>query len=528
LVAQLCIRLDGIPLALELAAARVRSLSIEQINARLDDCFKLLTGGARTALPRQQTLCATLDWSHDLLTQQERAVLRRLAIFPGSFTLAAASSIASDEAIDEFAVIDLVSQLVARSLVIADTEDAGARYRLLETTRAYALEKLAEAGEGGAIERRHAQYFRGLFDRAPDDWMRMSDAKWSAIYGSERDNIRAALDWAFRDGGDPAIGIALAGASGPIWTKLLLLREGQRRLEAAVAQVGPQTAELDQARLWLWLGILFGEAMPVQSVAAKERAIDLYRRLGEAAGLGFALVHLGLMLPLMGRAEQAEIVFAEAFRLLEQLGLAKALGRCFECYGLIQMRTGKPAAARVSLERALSLCRGAGAETDALNALCNMADVTWALGDLDGAKAGFRQMVASVRKSPVYSEGTLGLNLINLAGVLTEQGKLDDALAAAREALPLLKDGGLAWIFLDHVALRAALAGKVANAARVAGYADSIFAAKRTSRQFNEARAHVRVQALLREKLVPDELERLLAEGAKMSEDEACRLALEE
>jgi tetratricopeptide (TPR) repeat protein len=234
------------------------------------------------------------------------------------------------------------------------------------------------------------------------------------------------------------------------------------------------------------------------------------------------------MLPLMGRAEQAEIVFAEAFRLLEQLGLAKALGRCFECYGLIQMRTGKPAAARVSLERALSLCRGAGAETDALNALCNMADVTWALGDLDGAKAGFRQMVASVRKSPVYSEGTLGLNLINLAGVLTEQGKLDDALAAAREALPLLKDGGLAWIFLDHVALRAALAGKVANAARVAGYADSILAAKRTSRQFNEARAHVRVQALLREKLVPDELERLLAEGAKMSEDEACRLALEE
>jgi predicted ATPase len=201
-------------LALELAAARVRSLSIQQINARLDDCFKLLTGGARTALPRQQTLRATLDWSHDLLAEQERAVLRRLAIFPGSFTLAAASSIASDEAIDEFAVIDLVSQLVARSLVIADTEDAGARYRLLETTRAYALEKLAEAGEGGAIERRHAQYFRGLFDRAPDDWMRTSDAKWSAIYGSERDNIRAALDWAFRDGGDPAIGIALAGASG--------------------------------------------------------------------------------------------------------------------------------------------------------------------------------------------------------------------------------------------------------------------------------------------------------------------------
>ena len=145
-VAQLCVHLDGIPLALELAAARIRSLSIEQINARLNDRFKLLTGGTRTALLRQQTLRATFDWSFDLLAEQERAVLRRIAVFAGGLTLEAASFVASDEAIDEFGVIDLLSQLVARSLVVADTSDAGARYRLLETTRAYALEKLAEGG----------------------------------------------------------------------------------------------------------------------------------------------------------------------------------------------------------------------------------------------------------------------------------------------------------------------------------------------------------------------------------------------
>jgi predicted ATPase len=155
-VAALCIHLDGIPLALELAAARVRSLSIEQINARLHDRFKLLTGGTRSALPRQQTLRATFDWSFDLLAEQERAVLRRLAIFAGGFTLEAASAVAADAAIDEYAVIDLLSQLVARSLVVADTSDAGARYRLLETTRAYALEKLAEAEEIDAIQRRQA------------------------------------------------------------------------------------------------------------------------------------------------------------------------------------------------------------------------------------------------------------------------------------------------------------------------------------------------------------------------------------
>jgi hypothetical protein len=123
---------------------------------------------------------------------------------------------------------------------------------------------------------------------------------------------------------------------------------------------------------------------------------------------------------------------------------------------------------------------------------------------------------------------TLGIYLGNLAGVLTERADLDEALAAAREGLPLLKLGGYVWIFVDHVALRAAMAGKVANAARLAGFTDSIFAAKETSRQPNEARARKRLQALLREKLAPDELERLLAEGAKMSEDEACRIAVEE
>ena len=189
LVAELCIHLDGIPLALELAAARVRSLSIAQINARLDDRFRLLTGGTRTALPRHQTLRGALDWSYGLLSEQERVVLRRLAIFVGGFTLEAAASVASDEAIDEFTVSDLLGQLVARSLVTADTNDVGARYRLLETTRAYAMEKLAEAGETDAIKRRHAEHFRDRFEHAYYDWLRMSDAHWHAIYLPERDNV---------------------------------------------------------------------------------------------------------------------------------------------------------------------------------------------------------------------------------------------------------------------------------------------------------------------------------------------------
>ena len=255
-VAELCIHLDGIPLALELAAARVRSLSIEQINARLDDRFKLLTDGNRTALPRQQTLRGTLDWSHGLLSEHERVLLRRLAIFVGGFTLEAAESVASDERIDKSTVIELLLQLVERSLVVADTNDARARYRLLETTRAYALEKLAEAGELEAIKRRHAQHFRDRLEPASDDWLRLSDSAWHDLYFPERDNVRVALDWALGTSGDAAIGVALAGASGPLWLELSLPSEGLQRLEAAVARVESRTSKVDQARLWVWLALL--------------------------------------------------------------------------------------------------------------------------------------------------------------------------------------------------------------------------------------------------------------------------------
>jgi tetratricopeptide (TPR) repeat protein len=192
------------------------------------------------------------------------------------------------------------------------------------------------------------------------------------------------------------------------------------------------------------------------------------------------------------------------------------------------MLTGDLASARLQFEKALSLSRRAGAEREVLRIVGNIAELAWVLGDLDSAIAGFRETVALVREMPLITKSTLGFNLLNLAGVLTERGELDEALGAAREGLPLLSDGGYAWIFMDHLALRAGLAGKLANAARTAGYTDSAFAAKESSRQPNETRAHDRLQVLLREKLAPGELERLLAEGAKISEEEACRLVLEE
>ncbi|HWZ72767.1 MAG TPA: winged helix-turn-helix domain-containing protein [Casimicrobiaceae bacterium] len=527
-IAQLCIHLDGIPLALELAAARVRSLSIEQINARLNDRFKLLTGGSRTALPRQQTLRATLDWSYDLLAEDERRVLRRLSIFPSSFTLEAASAVSSDDALDEFAVIDLLSQLVARSLIVADTTDRGGRYRFLETTRAYALEKLAETEEVDAMRGRHAQYFRDRFEHAYDEWSRMSDAEWRAVYLPELDNVRVALDWALGAAGDPAVGISLAGASGSLWQILWLWDEGATWLEAAIACVGAQTRLTDQARLWFCLGILQTYSAPIRAMAALERAVDLYRRASDPSGLGPSLRLLGRERVFTGQFEQATLDLAEAFPLLERDGLPRQLAGYFGDLGALNMLTGDLTGARMNFERADTIFRDIGAESARLVMLLNLGDMTWMLGDLDAATVRFCEAAELIRRMPFIRRDRLGVCLTNLAGVHIERGDLDKALVAAREGLPLCKEAGSTWNTLDHLALRAALVGKVADAARLAGYMDSTFAAKGQPRQPNEARARDRLRTLLQETLTAGELQRLLAEGAKMTEDEACSLALEE
>jgi len=526
-VAELCVHLDGIPLALELAAARARSLSIEQINARLGDRFRLLTSGSRTALPRQQTLRAMFDWSFDLLVESERVVLRRLATFAGSFTLEAAASVVSDERIDQYSVLDLLSQLVERSLVVADTSDAGGRYRLLETTRAYALEKLTEAGEVDVIKRRHAQYFRSLFENAPDDWLRMPDADWYAIYLPVLDNVRAALDWALGAHGDATLAIALAGRSQMLWSRSSLWSEGRQRLAAASGKIGDKTPQLDEARLRYGLGMLWLTSAPAQALVALERAVELFRRMGDEIGIGNALLGLGLVCTFMGRFEQSAAFYLEAFPFLERADLRRPLARYFEGNAFLTMLTGDLASARTYFEKALSLYRDAGAESMAVAVLLNLADMTWALGDLDAALARFREAIALIRKAPSLPKDMLGFGLTNLAGVHVERGELADALTAAREGLPLRRATDFIGA-MDHLALRAALAGNVATAARIAGYADAICAAKETSRQPNEARARDRLQALLCQSLSLAELKQLLADGAKLSEDEACRLALDE
>lgn len=287
MIAAICRRLDGIPLAIELAATRAAALGVEELATRLDDRLGLLTGGRRTALPRHQTLRATLDWSYELLAEPERVLLRRLSVFAGAFSLRAAGAVAANPEIAPSQVVDGLSSLVAKSLVTADAGGGVRRYRLLDTTRAYAFEKLTESGERDTLARRHAEYYREVFERAEAEWNTRPAAEWLADYGPRIDNLRAALDWAFSPSGDASIGVALAAAAVPLWMHLSLLDEARGRIEQALAALdtGANRDARSEMKLYAALAASLiytrGAAGP-ESSAVWAKALELAERLGDA------------------------------------------------------------------------------------------------------------------------------------------------------------------------------------------------------------------------------------------------------
>ncbi len=284
--ADICRRLDGIPLAIELAAARAATLGVEGLAARLHDRFRLLTGGRRTALPRHQTLRATLDWSYELLPEPERVILCRLGVFAGSFTLEAAAAVVTSGDIEPSDVVGRVANLVTKSLVAADVASPSSRYRLLETTRAYALERLAASGDLDQAARRHAEYHRDLFERAAAESQKQPRAEWLATYRNRIDDARAALDWAFSQGGDAALGVALTIAAVPLWMNLSLAEECCGRVQRALASLSSEDNRdpLHEMQLCTALAssLTFARGHVREGGAAWARALELAESLDDS------------------------------------------------------------------------------------------------------------------------------------------------------------------------------------------------------------------------------------------------------
>jgi len=356
-IATICRQLDGVPLALELAAARVPTLGVRGVLDGLSDRFRLLTAGQRSALPRHRTLRATVDWSHRLLDETERTLFRRLAVFPAGFTVEAAHCVSSPDIEDQWRIIDLLGNLVGKSLLHLDVSAPAPRYRFLETIRLYALEELADSGETDLTARRHASYFQRISEQAVADWKRQATGDWRQVYRGYVDDVRAALKWAFSENGDKEMGVRTLQSSIPFWVEFSLLDECRRWVSLALDKHGltESTGTRDEMVLRAALGtsLTWARGPVAETRAAWSRALDLARKLGDT---GVELqAHYGLWLFSLRRGHYSEaLCFAtEMMTLAREAKDDEAFATAQRIAGVSRQTLGDHAEGRDLIESAL-------------------------------------------------------------------------------------------------------------------------------------------------------------------------------
>jgi predicted ATPase/class 3 adenylate cyclase/DNA-binding CsgD family transcriptional regulator len=472
-VGEICARLDGVPLAIELAAARVRALSLAEILASLHDRFRLLTGGARTAVRRQQTLRASVDWSHALLTEPERVLLRRLAVFLGGFDFDAAQTVAGGGDVQRYQVLDQLTLLVDKSLVVAEDSRGRTRYRLLETVRQYALEKLGESGEADAVRSRHRDYYTAMAAvlDAPagrDYERRLEQAE------TEIDNLRAAFGWS-RENSDIELTLALASSLQPLWLARGHLREGLAWFDTALADDNAQHPEVaavvvaraltDRAMLGIWVGVGAADS-PDQA----QQALVIARDLDEPALLARALTTCGIITHWFD-AEAARGYLAEA------LGLARALGdpwRLSQILGfqvVAALTAGDLIAARAAAEegRDLADAIGDGFHSRLCRVYLGVAQVFQ--GDPAGAVAQLAAVAveAEAAHDEIWKADSLafrGIALVYRGDTAAARAAADAAVEAAAELGGM--EAGVAYAALAYAALAAGDAATAQDATEAA------------------------------------------------------------
>jgi predicted ATPase/class 3 adenylate cyclase/DNA-binding CsgD family transcriptional regulator len=439
-VAEICQRLDGLPLAIELAAARLRALSPAEILAGLHDRFRLLAGGARTAVRRQQTLRASVDWSHDLLTDPERILLRRLAVFAGGFDLAAAQAVGGGEGLQRHQVLDQLALLVDKSLVSTEESASATRYRLLETVRQYTLEKLAESGEADTVRTGHRDHYllvaAGLEPAAREEIERRLDR-----VGADFDNLRAAFRWSLETS-EPETALRLASSLQPLWLDRNRLLEGRSWLDAglyddAAGSVAPAMraqALADAAVLDAWTALRWGKGP-----AEAEEAVALARQLDDPKLLARALTAAGCVrgfLPQVGNP-----YFAEAAVLARQTGDVWTLVQILGWQTLSANVVGDPVAGRAAGEEGLALAEQAGSLLFSRQCRTHLGAAMFYEGDLGAARALLSDLVAEAGAAgaSVWTLQSLGF----LSWVLASLGELDEARELAEASIAEARDTGV-------------------------------------------------------------------------------------
>jgi predicted ATPase/class 3 adenylate cyclase len=521
-VAQLCRRLDGIPLAIELAAARVRALPVEQIASRLDDRFRLLTGGSRAAVARHQTLRATIDWSYDLLTEPERAVLRRLSVFAGGATLDAAEFVCASDPVDPFEMLDVLGRLIEKSLVFTDPASSEARFRLLETVREYARSRLVEAGEGERTLRRHRDWYLALVDKAlPAFFQGPEPVEWLRRLDGEHDDLRVALEWCLDQPGESQSGLRIAAGLWRYWEIRGLLTEGRGWLERMLEAVGGGVSALKANALTGAGSLAFIQGDFRAASNFHEGSLALQRQMGDRQSIAYAANNLANAALQLGDHERARTLYEETVALTREVGDERGVA-----FGVIHLaevatRLGDLVAARTLHEEALAAIRELGDRWMEAFALDSFAQATTRAGDLDAAQSLHTEALA-IFEAIGDRRGVARVET-HLAELALASGDTTRARGLFRQALAIRQDlgdmPGLASA-MENLA-GAVVADDAESAARLHGAAESLREAIRAIVPPQAAATHDQNLADLEARLGADRLEAARREGRLMTPNEA-------
>ncbi|MBK7474204.1 MAG: tetratricopeptide repeat protein [Betaproteobacteria bacterium] len=453
-LASLCRQLDGIPLAIELAAARVRTLSIEEIDHKLDRRFRLLTGGSRTALPRHQTLRSLIDWSYDLLPEPEKLLLQRLSIFAGGWTLEAAEAVCADSGLEDEEILDRLTSLADKSLVVAEPADGRYRYRLLETVRQYAGAKLLERGSGDAVSERHRDYYLAVAEAAESRLRSGADqATQLRRLEEEHDNLRAALDWSLA-GAASSASLRLCGSLTPFWGMRGHFAEGRDRCARvlAKARAGEQTQEL--AKVLQGAGRLaYMQADYAAARALHDECLAIMRQSGDRRGIAASLTYLGSVAVEQGDWSSARTLLEEGLAITRELGDRAGTAFGLANLALLAHAQGDFGSARALFEECLEIAQNQQLIASALNGL---GIVACAQLDFHHARACHEKSLQIMRE--LGDRCGTAMNLLNLGDVASELGNTVDAEALYMEGLAIMRELG------D----RRGLAGALGNLGRLA------------------------------------------------------------
>ncbi len=453
-VAQICRRLDGIPLAIELAAARTKVLSVDEIAARLDDRFSLLTAGSRTAIPRHQTLRATIDWSHELLTEPERILFRRLAVFAGGFTLDAAEAVCSQGESKRNDVLGVLGRLVDKSLVIVEQESTTGetRYRLLETIRQYALEKLVEIGEAPAMRDQHLGYYLALAEKSEPNILGSESAGWFRRLDKELDNIRAAIEWSTNIGHADAA-LRILGSLVYFWfAHRPAAFEWHDWLQQALARPEGRGRTLARAKALNGIGFMYwADFYPTDIRPELEEALSIGREFGDQWNTATALRNLGLLENIEGNYLKARALLEQSLAIWRELGLEGKIGRAWTLIflGDLFLNHDEAKKARSLYEEVVTILRETGDVNFLAYAVRRLGQLLWREGEYEKAIALCKESLNFNRQ--VDSPRGVIACLAGFAAIAVAQGNYQHGAQLMAAVETQLASLGVRLVYMDRM-----------------------------------------------------------------------------